>query len=65
MFFSDKHQCKGNKARFRKTPLYVLLNVLVYVFTSTSKKKQNKTKQNKTKQKTMPEKKCKIIPPIN
>ena len=48
-FFSDKHQCKGNKARFRKTPLYVLLNVLVYVFTSTSKKKQNKTKQNKTK----------------
>ena len=46
-FFPDKHQCKGNKARFRKTPLYVLLNVLVYVFTSTSKK--NKTKQNKTK----------------
>ena len=61
-FFPDKHQCKGNKARFRKTPLYVLLNVLVYVFTSTSKKNK---KQNKTKQKTMPEEKCKIIPPIN
>lgn len=46
-FFSDKHQCKGNKGRFNKAPLYVLLNVLVYIFTSTSKKKKKNNASEK------------------